>query len=242
MRVPLSLRKVLPPWLRQLRHLGTRHLCPMCGTRVRKFLPNAAGRPNVRCPHCNASDRQRFLWLYFSRCSDLFDGTPRKLLHFAPEGALGTQLQKDPRLQYLSVDITPGRAMMVADITGLQFADAEFDRIICSHVLEHIPDDFKAMCEMLRVLRPGGVAYLMFPLVGDTTFEDFSVTDHADRKRLFGRHDHVRVYGMDVLARLRGCGWNPQVEYAREMLEPVEIRRYGILTGELLMRCTPAFP
>jgi len=45
--------------------------------------------------------------------------------------------------------------VLVSDVTGLPFRDASFDIVICSEVLEHIPDHTLAMAEIIRVLKPG---------------------------------------------------------------------------------------
>jgi len=50
-----------------------------------------------------------------------------------------------------------------ADATTLPFADASFDRVVASEVLEHIPDDARALSELTRVLRPGGTMAVTVP-------------------------------------------------------------------------------
>ncbi len=55
---------------------------------------------------------------------------------------------------------------VVADATRLPFADASFDRVIASEVLEHLVDDERAIAELARVLRPGGLAALSVPSAG----------------------------------------------------------------------------
>jgi SAM-dependent methyltransferase len=49
------------------------------------------------------------------------------------------------------------------DALGLPFGDGEFDRIVAAEVLEHIPDDLKAISELVRVLRPGGTLAVSVP-------------------------------------------------------------------------------
>jgi SAM-dependent methyltransferase len=49
----------------------------------------------------------------------------------------------------------------VADLTRLPFADGQFDAIVCGWVLEHLPDPRPGLCELARVLRPGGKLLLM---------------------------------------------------------------------------------
>src|SRR5689334_13387091 len=49
------------------------------------------------------------------------------------------------------------------DALSLPFADGEFDRVVASEVLEHIPDDVDAIAELVRVLRPGGTMAVTVP-------------------------------------------------------------------------------
>jgi SAM-dependent methyltransferase len=50
-----------------------------------------------------------------------------------------------------------------ADVLALPFPDASFDRVIASEVLEHVPADRAAMTELVRVLKPGGLAAVTVP-------------------------------------------------------------------------------
>ncbi len=54
-------------------------------------------------------------------------------------------------------------ALTAADITALPFADNSFDQVICSEVLEHIPDEAAAAAELLRILKPGGNLIVSVP-------------------------------------------------------------------------------
>ena len=112
-----------------------------------------------------------------------------------------------PYLDYLTADSEPGRGMVVMDLTGIKYPDNSFDVIYCSHVLEHIQDDRKAMSELHRVLRPGGWALLQVPIILEKTFEDPSVQTPEERKRVFGQSDHVRAYGKDYRDRLEQAGF-----------------------------------
>lgn len=56
-----------------------------------------------------------------------------------------------------AADIKEGTAL------ALPFADGEFDRVVCSEVLEHIWDDVTAISELIRVLRPGGTMAITVP-------------------------------------------------------------------------------
>jgi SAM-dependent methyltransferase len=56
--------------------------------------------------------------------------------------------------------------VLQGDVTRLPFADASFDKLIISEVLEHLDDDGQAMREIARVLKPGGVCAITVPNAG----------------------------------------------------------------------------
>jgi len=95
------------------------------------------------------------------------------------------------------------------DLTQIPIPNSTFNAIICNHVLEHIPNDRRAMAELFRVLKPGGWAMVQVPisLYLVATYEDFSITDPMDRERAFGQNDHVRIYAMDYVDRLKQAGF-----------------------------------
>jgi SAM-dependent methyltransferase len=193
---------------------------------VRPVGPN---RANARCPNCGARDRQRYLWLYLERKTNLLVDRLR-VLHFAPERIFEEWLESRPNLDYVSTDLERERATVKADITDLPFPDDSFDVLLCSHVLEHVVDDRKAMRELYRVLRPSGWALVLVPIdfIRSETFEDPAVVAPAERERLFGQDDHVRVYGRDFPARLEEAGFTVRVEDFIGELGESEARRYGL--------------
>ena len=121
--------------------------------------------------------------------------------------------QRATEIDYLSVDLESPLAMSRMDVTNLDLPDQAFDVVLCSHVLEHVPDDRAAMRELARVLRPDGIAILQTPWDPDlaVTDEDPSITDVAEREQRFGQSDHSRMYGRDLLDRLPrlagACRW-----------------------------------
>lgn len=117
------------------------------------------------------------------------------------------------------------------DITDIHHPDHSFDVIVCSHVLEHVSDDRRAMRELCRVLRPSGWAILNVPINADRTFEDPSITDPQERQRVFGQHDHVRNYGPDDQHRLEEAGFAVSVTYPTDLLSPADIERQGLGKG-----------
>jgi ubiquinone/menaquinone biosynthesis C-methylase UbiE len=157
-------------------------------------------------------------------------------LHFAPEQCFYKLFKESNTIEYTTTDLNSPLADVLADICKLPFADNEFDFILCNHVLEHIPDDYKALQEIYRVLKPGGTAILQIPLENDReeTFEDDSITDSKERARIFGQYDHVRVYGMDYFKRLEKAGFTVNaVDYTKE-LGAKQIDRYRLAANELI--------
>jgi SAM-dependent methyltransferase len=162
-----------------------------------------------------------------------FLAEPVRVLHFAPERCMERLLRANPGAAYLSGDLDGSRAMRAIDVTNIGLADGSFDLVLCSHVLEHVPDDRRAMREILRVLAPGGTAVLLVPIDRELACsdEDPSVTDPAERKRRFGQHDHVRQYGMDYYDRVREAGFTVQsIPYA-DAMDPTMRVRHGLQPG-----------
>ena len=100
------------------------------------------------------------------------------VLHFAPEPGVAAAVQPYCRT-YTTADAVAGLADPRLDLEHLDLADATYDYVICSHVLEHVDDDEQALRELHRITRPGGAAILLVPLVEgwEKTFEDPDVTD-----------------------------------------------------------------
>lgn len=219
---------------------GKKYTDPIDGKSFRTFLPYGYEnpRPNVLSPSTLSLERHRLLWLYLKNETDLFT-KPQRLLHFAPEQAFYKRFKKVNTLNYTTTDLVSPLADVKADICQLPFKDNEFDFILCNHVLEHIPDDTKAMQELLRVLAPGGTAILQIPqdLNRETTFEDNTITDPKKRAQIFGQYDHVRVYGRDYFNKLRNMGFKVnEVDYT-STLTPQQIDQFRLAKGEIIPVC-----
>jgi SAM-dependent methyltransferase len=130
--------------------------------------------------------------------------------------------------------------MVKVDIMNIPYKDDSFDVILCSHVLEHVANDQKAMRELFRVLIPGGWAILQSPVdrQRDETFEDPNVTSPQDRLRLFGQSNHVRVYGRDYKDRLEKAGFSVKIDGYVRSLSADEINVHGLLEDEDIYLCT----
>jgi SAM-dependent methyltransferase len=168
------------------------------------------------------------VWLYFERRTNLFDGQGHRVLHVAPERCLERRLRIRIGSGYVTADFNDPRADVRMDITDIDYPDATFDFIYCSHVLEHVDDDRRAMREFRRVLKADGTAVLLVPITSAQTIEDPTITDPAERRRLFGQHDHVRRYGSDYVNRLRDAGFAVQVHNVADLATDEEAARMSL--------------
>ncbi|MBT8309177.1 MAG: class I SAM-dependent methyltransferase, partial [Flavobacteriaceae bacterium] len=179
--------------------------------------------------------RHRLLWLYLKNQTDFFQAN-KKMLHFAPEQTFYKRFRKMPNLNYTTTDLNSPLADIKADICNLPFENDSYDIIFCNHVLEHIPDDTKAMQELFRVMKPGGWGIFQIPqdLSRAETFEDDSVTNKKERSKIFGQYDHVRIYGRDYFNKLRSVGFEvEEVDYTSRLTAD-EVETYCLAKGEII--------
>jgi len=247
--IPDKYRPLLTTLNVRMKYFGFRYKCPICNCHLKQFLPaglksavlhekkivGGGYRHNALCPICGSLDRERLLYVYLKQRTNIFS-IPQKLLHFAPEERVSEKLMSLKSLNYLSADLHSKYAMVKMDITDIQYPDGSFNAIICNHVLEHIIDDHKAMCELYRVLKPGGWAILQVPisLSLSKTFEDNSIISAKDREEHYGQKDHVRIYSMDYKERLEQVGFRVVVfEWVTDYDNFGGCRnRYGLIEDE----------
>ncbi|HBH47697.1 MAG TPA: SAM-dependent methyltransferase [Bacteroidales bacterium] len=216
----LILNTIPRPWLIRLSYIfrrfsrlyyrGSNFECPVCQATYRKFLPYGYvhSRDNAMCPGCLSLERHRLMWLYLNEKTNFFKEN-LKVLHVAPEQCFHGKFKHYRNLDYKTADLESPLADYKCDIQNMPFENESFDVVICNHVLEHVPDDKKAMKEIQRILKPKGYAILQVPadFSRKETFEDNSIKDKKERTRIFGQYDHVRVYGTDYPERLRNSGF-----------------------------------
>lgn len=158
------------------------------------------------------------------------------MLHFAPEQAFIQPFSMYIGDGYLTADLYEN-AMVKIDITDIQYPMETFDVIYCSHVLEHIADDVKAIRELSRVLKKDGWALIVVPILSEKTFEDRNIVDPADRLRVFGQANHVRICGLDYVDRLKSDGFKVKAYKTDEIATKQEQIKFG-LRDEVLYFCT----
>ena len=215
---------------------GNNYTDPIDNKSFRKFLPYGyeVQRQNVLSPSTLSLERHRLLWLYLTNETNFFT-SKKKVLHMAPEQCFLSRFKKLNH-EYITADIDSPIADVKADIVNLPFTDNSFDVVLCNHVLEHIQDDTKAMKELFRVMKKGGMGVFQVPqdLNRDITFEDNSITDPKERAKIFGQYDHVRVYGRDYFDKLRSVGFKvEEVNYSQKVSSELS-SRYRLMEGELL--------
>jgi SAM-dependent methyltransferase len=213
--------------------------CNICGSHFSRFS-DFGSRPSVLCPTCFSLERHRLQYAYLSQHSGIFTDA-LKVLHFAPEKCLHEKISQNKKLEYETadlliqfIDIIEVKPKHQMSITDIKFPDNHFDIILCNHVLEHVPDDKKAMTELLRVLKPGGFGILQVPinLKSDDIQEDMSLST-ADRAKYYGSPDHLRFYAeKGYMQRLREAGF--QVE-ANPFAQTLDMDRLCLMKTENLI-------
>jgi SAM-dependent methyltransferase len=205
--------------------------CPICRNGSGKAFLGFGGFAGAKksrdcaCACCGCHNRHRFHWLVLEEQLFRQENLGCSLLHFAPESFFLKRLEDFFGDNYVTGDIEPGRAKYVVDITDICFPENKFEYIICNHILEHIVDDIAALKELYRVLKPMGTAYLSVPLRREeTTYEDYSITSFEERTAIFGRYDHVRHYGTDIIDRIKSVGFDVEVKVPSDIVACKNLR------------------
>jgi len=202
------------------------------------------GRDNAKCQACGSLERHRLLWLYLQRKTDFFEA-PLRVLHFSPRACFQERFRALENLDYNTADMSEGCDLRF-DIQDIRGDVGTFDVILAVHVLEHVPDDRKAMREIRRILNPGGWAILQVPifplvlpsgpLIPVTTIEDKNITTPEERLKHYGHPEHLRAYGEDYFERLFKSGFRVSTMHADAILTGDEMGRYRT-SFENIYRC-----
>ncbi|WP_228851081.1 class I SAM-dependent methyltransferase [Aegicerativicinus sediminis] len=232
------------------KYRGSDVTCPICNSSFKKFAPfGSSKRENRKCHYCGSLERHRLIFLYLNEKFNFFNKNSNdkiRLLHFAPERMFYNIFSEYNGIDYFPCDLMPERMkyngktnITKADITDIPFQDNSFNFIICSHVLEHIPDDHLAMSELYRVLSKNGNSILQVPIDNnrEKTYEDPNISSPEERMKAYGHPDHVRFYGKDYKTKLEKCGFKVNEDNFVSTLNKNDIIKYGLIESELIYHC-----
>jgi SAM-dependent methyltransferase len=174
--------------------------CNICGWRGHGFEGRAHSESAI-CPICGSIARDRFLhWCWTERSA--YD--PRAtVLETSPRLDAVYRERMSQRVDYLASDFDgeSHRAAIQLDLQAIDLPDASVDVVLSAHVLEHVPDTDRALEELLRVLKPGGHAFLQVPLPQGVTGVPSTPEFHGDRTKVYFR------FGWDLATRMRSHGF-----------------------------------
>lgn len=215
--------------------------CPCCGWQGYDFYADDTIKfwlPSVFCPNCVSHERQRMLHLYIHRHDPGLLTAEGRMLHFAAEPAVRKLFASNPRLTYISTEYDMPTARIrcehgtefLTDIQKMGAMSNAFDIVFCLHVLEHVRKDRDAIREILRVLKPGGVAYIMVPfdMTLDVT-EEWEIPDPDI-------HYHIWAYATNDFKHRLDI-FNFEEIKPDTFLTAEERVRYRIPPKEIIYRC-----
>ena len=262
--IPLVIKQRARALQKQVKLINARHYCPVCGSRVSSFLPlpeswienqqkygfpfpttdaETCNEAAYFCPSCSASDRDRLYALFLGDyIANLESEAPVHIVDFAPSQPLSAFIRRAIKsskkdIHYRTADLLAGNVDDRVDITDLRsYESDQFSFFICSHVLEHVPDDRKAIRELHRILKAGGRGILMVPIILsiEQIDEDPGVKDEGERWRRFGQFDHVRLYSKSgFLERVHEAGFDVR-ELRKDFFGEELFNRTGI-TGQSVL-------
>jgi SAM-dependent methyltransferase len=216
-------------WLRRIRWFGLRYACPVCGARLKGFVPHKSDpkmKDDALCPVCLSKNPHRRAVLLFRQLARE-NPSPGEILHVAPEPRLGRHMQRLFRAKYISGDILPGVGQLQFDIAEMPFRDGQFGLLFGCHVMMMLPRDRieLAVRECFRVLKPGGTAILENPVLPGHTIEMESKTDEERREKWYSPNV-LRMFGaLDYWPMFERAGF--QIEH-RKIATPVEVERHQL--------------
>jgi SAM-dependent methyltransferase len=244
--------------------IGAKYHCPACGCRIKHFQPlpefyfnnakqhgylytfdqaETLNYHSYSCPLCSASDRDRLYALYIQDyLANVTTNRAIKILDFAPSAPFSRSIRNmialsGQKASYRTADLCMEGVDDKVDITDMSlYDDNQFDFFICSHILEHVSDDRKALSELYRILKPEGLGILMVPIILSLAEieEDTSVIDESEKWRRFGQYDHVRLYSKDgFIKRVKEVGFLIH-QYGKEYFGENLFARSGITCQSVL--------
>lgn len=197
--------------------------CPCCDSDV-KYLPlspyyaemnkkygreyhgedETLNREKYTCPRCGSSDRDRLIISFLKKVELSTSKEGTRVLQIAPSPTIDQWIRQwCPTVEYDTTDMMMDNVTFKSDIQDMNMvADDSYDVVICSHVLEHVKDDDKAMAEMKRIVKPDGMVVFLVPieLEREEIDEAWGLSEEENWRR-FGQNDHCRAYSKNGLIK-----------------------------------------
>ncbi|HVU72761.1 MAG TPA: class I SAM-dependent methyltransferase [Mycobacteriales bacterium] len=187
--------------------------CNVCGWRGVQFRGSPHSE-SAYCPSCRSVARDRFLvWCWtnrrpYRRADEVLETSPRL------RGRYRSRMARVVRYRASDFDQRGHAADLTIDLQGIDLPDASLDVVMTAHTLEHVEDPAKALAELHRVVRPGGVVFLMVPMAQGRTRRPAGEEHHDD----------------DTLVRWR-FGWD-----LADLLDAAGFRSSALVTQDLADR------
>lgn len=237
---------------------GDQYYCNLCGSTSRFFMSygtkskvafsmiGSGVRQHCECPRCFSHDRFRWVYEVLLRYSDILSPERKrflKIMHIAAEPGVKKKIREKGSglapMEYLTGDLERIYSDVKVDVTDMhQFENDSFDYFIINHVLEHVPDEKKAMEEIRRVLKPDGILFISFPMCLERkTFENAEIVSPSERLDNYGQEDHVRLYGTDSAERLTHFGFEVKPLTVKEQMSQAEYTRMGLIPEDTIFMC-----
>ncbi len=204
--------------------------CPVCdwrGVRFRTFLSSDEVIPNCICPGCGSFDRHRQLVLGVREELARRRGwNPEVMVGFSLSTAMRFLLEHEGLSRCFRSDIDAEDRRFspdfVADLRNCPLRENSVDWAFCSHVLEHIAELEVCVDELLRILKPGGTAWLQVPFEpGLAHSRRIPIDPHR-------AHAHAWQFAPDFGAFIARPGWTVTEVTAGDAVSAADRSRYGI--------------
>lgn len=209
------------------------YFCTVCNRTLKEFIP--IEKNELICPACGSGKRHRRLFKILKKEQN--NSNSNIILDFSPNKGFWHYAKKQWGANYLTTNLSPSDTTdFHFDITSIDAPDNKYNTIVCYHVLEHIPEDKKAMSELYRILKPGGCCYIQTPFKEGNIYEDSSITSPEERLKHFEQEDHVRIYSVNGLAeRLNNVGFHTQILHYTRDETPEETTKLGFKDEEFII-------
>ena len=172
---------------------ATHTFCNICGDNT--FLTGPGERLSEtrrppRCASCQSLERHRALRHFYDRLRSVLDLSRMSCMQISEDRCV------EPHW-FASHVTSVFNGQHSFDIQSLPIASNSFDCVICNHVLEHVPEDTRAMSELFRIVNDNGFLQIGVPdpaRIAET--QDWGFPEWSD-------HGHFRKYGMDIVVKLK---------------------------------------